>query len=234
MVSLAVIIFLKVLLFWPIYGSSIFFHWNFFYSLLFNHQGVCCMTPRHTPTLSGLTQNATLLLQARMLSAIHATFALGTDVVSVPECISAKLPFFPVSPHLLLFSISKKPRWMAFPSFQFTRAHQESSGFYFHKYCMLKRLLKHFSQLSKAISMRHQTSIPESSLSDCRFSLLNLCFIMLLMKTFMHGLLFSPVSCYLAMFIISLTFPWLLPVSIIRLAYFGMTKTRDDSKYINS
>ena len=96
---------------------------------LFNHQGVCYMTPRYIPTLSSLTQSATLLPQARMLNAIHAAYALDTDVESVPECISAKLPFSPASPPLLPFSISKTPLWMAFPSFQFTRAHQESSGF---------------------------------------------------------------------------------------------------------
>ena len=144
------------------------------------------MTPSRTPTLSGLTQSATLLPQARMLNAIHGTYALGTDVASVPECISAKLPYSPASPHLSLFSMSKKPLWMAFPSFQFTRAHQESSGFYFRNCYIHESLFNHTSQLSKTISMHHQTSIPESSLFDCRFGL-NLCFIMLLMMTFTPG-----------------------------------------------
>lgn len=148
-----------------------------------NHQGVCYMTPRHTPTLSSLTQSATLLNQARTLNAIHATYALDTDVESVPECISAKLPFSPASPHLSPFSILKRPLWMAFPLFQFTRAHQESSGFYFHNCYMHERLFTRSSQLPETISMCHQTSIPESSLIDCRFGL-NLCFIMPLMKSF--------------------------------------------------
>lgn len=180
----------------------------------FNHQGVCYMTPRHTLTLSDLTQNATLLPQARMLNAIRATYALGTDVESVPECILAKLPSSPVSPHLLQFSISRKPLWMAFPSFQFTRAHQESSGSYFHNCYIHQRLFKHSSQLPKTISMRHQTSIPESSLFDCRFGL-NLCFIMLFMKAFTCGLtifnrfLLHSHVCYVINFSL---------VSIIRLA----------------
>ena len=147
----------------------------------FNYQGVCYMTPRHIPTLSSLTQSATLLLQARMLNSIHATYALGTDVASVLGCISVKLLFSPASPHLLPFSTSKKPLWMAFLSFQFTRAHQESSGFYFHNCYMPGRLFNHTSQLPKTISMRYQTSIPESSLFDCRIGL-NLCFIMILMN----------------------------------------------------
>ena len=145
------------------------------------------MTPRHTPTLSGLTQSATLLPKARMLNVIHATYALGTDVASVLECISAKLPFSPASPHLLPFSISKMLLWMAFLSFQFTRAHRESSGLYFHYVICMKDYLTISSQLPKTISMCHQTSIPESSLLDCRFGL-NLCFIiMLVIKTFAPG-----------------------------------------------
>ena len=49
------------------------------------------------------------------------------------------------------------------------------------------KLFNHTSQLPKTISMRHQTSIPESSLFGCGFGL-NLCFIMLLMKIFASGL----------------------------------------------
>ena len=128
---------------------STLIHETYSYLILFKQQGVCYMTPKHIPTLSDLTQSATSLLQARTFNAIHATYALGMDVVSVPECISAKPPFLPVSPHLLLFSILKKPLWMAFLSFQFTRAHQESSGFYFHKCYMLKDYLNISSSYPK-------------------------------------------------------------------------------------
>ena len=94
-------------------------------------EGVCYMTPRHTLTLSSLTQSIILVVQARKLNVIHVVYVLGTDVGSVLECISAKLPSSPVLSHLLLFSISKMSLLPVFPSFPFTRVHQESSGFDF-------------------------------------------------------------------------------------------------------
>ena len=68
----------------------------------FNHQGVCYMSPKHTPTLPSLTQSATLLPQARMLNrdTIHATYGrricpgIYLGEASLFACIATSLAVF--------------------------------------------------------------------------------------------------------------------------------------------